>query len=246
MIRLGNVAAQGTALIFALYLRTTEEASRLCQYQVVTPGASGRPPQVCSILVHSPRAGRELQGERVRREPSVGQSRAHLPRAYAQEVRGEALYLLNLHNLDGPTVLTTACDLRFEKFGPLVLHQLRHGGASHEAFTDGSAKKGAAGAASLGHVGSRRLSASHKIAPDAVSSKLGWPEAFRPKLAQLLSARCGTVSALMAQQWKRSRPWSPLTCLAFGRQPQASRTLAQTALQCHVRGSVGLAEAVAS
>ena len=50
--------------------------------------------------------------------------------------QGEALPLLNLRDLCWTTVCTTAaCNLRFERFGPPVLYQSRHGGASHEVFT---------------------------------------------------------------------------------------------------------------
>ena len=65
--------------------------------------------------------------------------------------QGEALPLLNLHHLDWATVFISAtCNQQFERFGPPVLYQLRHGGASHEVFhrlsrRDGSAEKGPLG-----------------------------------------------------------------------------------------------------
>ena len=46
----------------------------------------------------------------------------------------------------------------------------------------------------------------------------------------------GSGASLMAQQWKRTRAMSTLTCLAFGRQSQVYQALAQTALQRHVTG----------
>ena len=80
---------------------------------------------------------------------------------------GEALPLLNVRYVDWTTVFTTAaCSLRFDWLGPPVLYQLRHGGAAHEVFTAirdvTVCRKSATGAASVGHVGTRTLLASHK------------------------------------------------------------------------------------
>ena len=52
------------------------------------------------------------------------------------EIRCEALPLLNLRYLDWTTVFATAaCNLRFDRFGSLVLCQLRYASASHKVFT---------------------------------------------------------------------------------------------------------------
>ena len=96
---------------------------------------------------------------------------------------------------------------------PSLLHQLR----PPRDVT--GVQKGASGQASVGHVVTRRLPASkHSL------------------LKNFDGQRPVAMAQLMARQWKRTRFWSTLTCLAFGRQSHVHQALVQTALQRHVRG----------
>ena len=53
-------------------------------------------------------------------------------------------------------------------------------------------------------------------------------------------------AALMARQWKRTRSWSTLTYLAFGRQPQVYQALAHTVRYGLEEAKYGLAGLVSS
>ena len=155
--------------------------------------------------------------------------------------RGETLPLLNF---DWTTVFTTAaCTLLFERFGPPGLHQLLHGGASHEVFTAFRDVTGVQEGSRWGSFSGPRRS----IAPDACTSRTSMLRGLSPKVGSptVGALRNGdrkirlllcSGAALVARQWKCTRSRSTLTCLALGSQSQVFQALAQTALQLHVTG----------
>ena len=99
---------------------------------------------------------------------------------------------------------------------PPVLSQLRHGGSSHEVFT-----------AFREVTGMQIRGLSTQIGSTAVCSL--WDGVRTETEAMILLL--GSGAALMAGQRKRTRPWSTLTGLAFGRQSQVHQALAKTVAQ---------------
>ena len=77
---------------------------------------------------------------------------------------------------------------------------------------------------------------SRKVGSAAVGSLRDGVRTAKEEMMSFL----GSGGALMARQWKRTRSWSTLMRLAFGRQLQVYQALAQTALQRHVRGLLRL------
>ena len=165
LVRLGNLAAAHCAgLALSLHLRPSE-ALHLCREQVVPPVWVVGHPSAWSIPLH-------LQEQGMRIKVSVYDDSFLLdnpenkflePMLKKLRNQGEALLLLDLRCL---VWTIAACSLRFERFGPPVLHQLgtrRRVARSFHRLSrrDGGAEKGAVGAASVGHVGTKRLLAFH-------------------------------------------------------------------------------------
>ena len=154
-------------------------------------------------------------------------------------VGSEALPLLFLRYLDWTTVFTTAaCNLRFERFGP----------ASALSVTARLARR----TKSLPSFGQecRSFREGCPHSPNAFSSRAWMVRGLSRKVGSAavgvrtakeeMMLFLGSGGALMARQWKRTRSWSTLMRLAFGRQLQVYQALAQTALQRHVRGLLRL------
>ena len=174
-------------------------------------------------------------------------------------VRSEAPSLLNLRHLDWTTIFTTAaCNLRFERFGPPLLCQLRHGGASHEVFT---ASRDVTGKGTSGdHVVATRLPASN----NSSQRLLLWNFGAKRLVAKSWLSCCRLAAKWCLQRDRRNKTppgqrsradGSAMDTHSLLEYPHVSCVRAPAAgvssfgadgLQCHVKAFYGLAELVAS
>ena len=188
-------------------------------------GTSGRPPQGLEHPSASPRAGHELQSECVRREPSVGQSRVQVPRAYAQEIPGSGRI----------AVPSAACNLRFgrvrsasvpsvaarRRVAPSFDHFSRRDGSTENASSGWpqwttSLREGCPHPHRLLHTLSSRTSVVRGLSPKVGSAAVGSLRNGVRDATEEITLLLGSGAALVARQWNCTRSWSTLTCLAFG------------------------------
>ena len=241
VIRLGNLAAApATALTFALCLRSPEA---LVSRPGGVPSASGRPSQVLEHPSAHPRP--------------VGQPRVQVPRAYAHETpgsgRGAGSSRPPLSRLDGSvyhrSMQSAVREARSASALPVTTGRRVPRSFCRLSRRDGSAEKGPLG--QLQWAMSVREGCPHPTtAPSAFVLRASVVRGLSPKVGSAAAGLLwngvrnateeiipllGSGAALMARQWKCTRSWSTLTCLAFGRQSGVT-SFGADALQRHVRG----------
>ena len=182
-----------------------------------SPGASGRPPWVWNILLHQQERGMSSKMNGCNEILQSDSLKSEFLKRVFKMSRGQG----GGRHCGMRSTVREACSTNAQVF---TAFQDVTGGADMAALVQlqraTSLRKGSHSTFAPGDFISTTSMSRSLIAPNRFSRCL------------FAAERCPQ----QARQWKRTRSWNTLTCLAFGRQPQVYQALAQTALQRHVRG----------